>query len=163
MLTLARFRALAASYGADLRRWPEEARREARALLGGCPPARALLEQARALDEALAAASARERRTLVRPVEADAALGRLRARTMARIASSPAQPVDHRPRSVLARFARAVLAPRIHLIGLAAGGGAALIAGLLIGAIYTTAPAVDTLLPMLQPAPIQFLAEQEAP
>ena len=45
MLTLQRFQALLGIYGADFRRWPEEARGAAEALLSISAEARALLEE----------------------------------------------------------------------------------------------------------------------
>jgi hypothetical protein len=56
----ARFRALAAAYGSDLARWPEEEQAAARTLLDASSDARALLLQERGLDELLAAAPDRE-------------------------------------------------------------------------------------------------------
>ncbi|HCR14485.1 MAG TPA: hypothetical protein PKD41_18830, partial [Solidesulfovibrio sp.] len=60
MMPLEEFETLAASYGAQLRRWPEASQEAARELLATSPRARAVLHAAAALDTALAAASARE-------------------------------------------------------------------------------------------------------
>lgn len=76
-LTLERFRKLAEAYGAIIARWPAEAR-EAALLMAGDPRARAILDEAAALDAALdrwtvpaPAAEARERMLpAARPVAA---------------------------------------------------------------------------------------------
>ena len=91
MLTLGRFRRLAASYGADLQRWPEEARRDAQALLDHSAEAGVLFDEARTLDQAIDQATIREDALLWPPGERDAALDRLRSGVEARLAS-PAGP-----------------------------------------------------------------------
>ena len=60
MMPLARFAVLADSYGADLERWPQAVREPAREFLSVSAEARTLLEEARELDAAIAAVSARE-------------------------------------------------------------------------------------------------------
>ena len=79
MLTLRRFRTMADSYGADLLRWPDGARAEAQALLKASPAARALLDEARTLDDAIEAAGASEDAVLWEPDGQDAAMARLRS------------------------------------------------------------------------------------
>ncbi len=59
MIELRRFKALTDSYGADLHRWPEEARIDAAAFVRVSVQARVLLDAARALDEVIDAASER--------------------------------------------------------------------------------------------------------
>lgn len=157
MLTLRRFRAMAGSYGADLWRWPEAVRANARALLADEPEARAILEEARTLDEAIEAASAREDATTWQPGEAAAALARLRSGVDARIAAA----TPSRRRSGWALAAAGPWGHALHLgwVGLATGGGFAIMAGLLIGALYGSVPEPDAVLMMLQPAPIHALVE----
>jgi hypothetical protein len=152
MLTLGRFKALAESYGVDLRRWPEELRGAAQALLATSAEARACLDKARVLDEAIAAASRREEALRWPPGEADAALARLRSAVEARIAPRPARPGagwsgTRRPLS------------RLRWAGMATGGSLAILAGLFIGLMYGPAPAADNVLTLLDPAPIQVLTD----
>jgi len=145
MLTLKRFAALAASYGADLGRWPEEARNEAAALLARSPEARAHLAEASALDSALAANTS--------PGEArweEAALVRLRLGVEAEIAA--------RPRTARA-LSRLVLPWQFGWLGMASGGGLAVAAGLAVGMLYMPASSSDIVQMMFQPAPIDILAE----
>lgn len=153
MLTLRRFTALAESYGAELLRWPPEARGEAAALLRSSAAARAILDEARVLDEAIAAAGRREDAALWRPGEQDAALARLRSGVAARIAASPRR----RPTGRLAGWAPSSAV--LGWIGMAAGGGLVVAAGLFIGALSATAPTPDSVLTILQPAPIHILAD----
>ena len=67
------------SYGADLQRWPEEARRDAQALLDHSAEAGVLFDEARTLDQAIDQATIREDALLWPPGERDAALDRLRS------------------------------------------------------------------------------------
>lgn len=142
MLTIRRFAALAASYGADLDRWPETARDEAKALSTRSPEARALLAEAGALDTVMAV-----------PEEApwpDAALVRLRLGVEARISETASV--------VPATRRRRFFGPR--WLGLAAGSGLAVVAGLAVGVFVTpAAPSPDIVQMMFQPAPIDILAE----
>jgi hypothetical protein len=160
MLTLARFTTLAESYGGDLRRWPEELRAGAEALLPTSPEARRLLAEARTLDAAIAAAQGQEDDELWQPGEEAAALARLRAGVGARIAATEARPAARRsvPRGWFAR-----LPVNLGWVGMATGGSFAVVAGLLIGATYATTPALSpaqgNVLAMLQPAPIAILAD----
>ena len=152
MLTLEGFRAMAESYGADLRRWPEQSRGDAEALLEtAAAEARAILAEARTLDGALARADA----MLRLPGGEDAALARLRARVAARIAA----PAEHRLEALKAAILRRLPWLPPFGLGLAAGSGLAIMAGLLIGALYTAAPSSDSLLGLLQPAPIHVFED----
>lgn len=152
MLTLRRFRTMADSYGADLLRWPDGARAEAQALLKASPAARALLDEARTLDDAIEAAGASEDAVLWEPDGQDAAMARLRSGVEARIAAS----AERRP-----TFRRTGWASALHTrrVGMATGGGFAIAAGLLIGAIYSSDPATDSVLTLLQPVPIHVWAD----
>lgn len=152
MMTLRRFRAMADIYGADLRRWPEEVRGEAEALVTVSLQARTFLDEARRLDDAIEAASAHEDAVLWRPGEQDAALARLRSGVEARIAASAR-------RLPAAGGGRGILSLRLRWLGMATGGGFAVMAGLLIGALYVSAPEPEGVLMLLQPAPIQVLAD----
>jgi hypothetical protein len=158
MLTLGRFRALADSYGADLRSWPEEMRGEAELLARASAEARAVLDEAQTLDEAIAAASAHEDALLWLPGEQDAALARLRAGVGARIAASS---LRRRARGLwaLAGGDAWATAAQLRWLGMATGGGVAIMAGLLIGALYASAPAPDNVLTLLEPSPIHILAD----
>jgi len=156
MLTLKRFGTLAASYGGDLQRWPLELREEAQALLNVSAAARAILDDARMLDDDIAAARDFEA-TRSRPDEQGAALARLRASVAARIAA----PIDvrrpgRRPWSSVAEgFVRLRSVP-FPVMG--AAGASAILAGLLVGAISVSEPATDSVLAaLLQPAPIHRL------
>jgi len=144
MLTLKRFVALAASYGADLGRWPEDMRDEADALLAASPEARMLLEEARTLDKALVGPAVWQHG------EQEAALVRLRNGVEARIAGGAVpEPARRPPR-------------RLHLrwLGMATGSGLAIAAGLAIGVLdVPAASSPDIVQMMFQPAPIDILVE----
>jgi hypothetical protein len=160
MLTLGRFKALAGSYGADLRRWPEALRGEAQALVNVSAEARACLDAARALDEAIEAASRQEDGVLQQPGEAEAALARLRSGVAARIAQSPARRAGRRRAGWGPEGGRRwMLLPQLRWAGVATGGGVAILAGVLIGALYSPAPAPEGVLSLLDPAPIHILTE----
>jgi len=160
---LERFRALAESYGAALERWPAEARGEAAALLRESAEARAILGEARVLDEAIAAASREGDAVLWAAAGGrDAALARLRSGVEARIAAgarAPARGAWRRRWDWVAGWA--VSSVGLRWAGAAAGGGVAVAAGLLIGAMYAAGPATaaDNVFAILQPAPIHILAE----
>ncbi|HTU54163.1 MAG TPA: hypothetical protein VMF62_09350 [Acetobacteraceae bacterium] len=85
----------------------------------------------------------------------DAALARLRARVAARIAAPP----ERRFGALKAAIPRPLPSLPPFGLGLAAGGGLAIMAGLLIGALYTAAPSSDSLLALLQPAPIHIFED----
>lgn len=162
MLTLNQFKAMADSYGADLRRWPEEVRTEAEALLDDAAVsarARAILADAWILDEAIAAASALETTTAWHPGESDAALARLRAGVTARIESATGRQRTGLIERVLAATGREAVSRHFGWAGMATSAGLAVLAGILIGSMYSPAATPDTLLSVLQPAPIQVLAE----
>jgi hypothetical protein len=161
MLTLRRFEELVDTYGADLRRWPEELRADGRALMSVSPEARALLPDAQALDDVIEAARSADDALRWRPGEQEMALVRLRAGVAARIAASPA-PLPSRERFAWwpAVLGRRVGSPRLRLIGLAAGGAFAIVGGLLLGATYESAPPpTGVLTSLLQPAAIGTLAD----
>jgi hypothetical protein len=161
MLTLQQFRAMAESYGADLRRWPEPVRNEAQALLRASPRARAILDDARIVDDVIATASAREQRVLHFASSCnEAILARLRSRVQARIAAAAVHPPVPR-HSVWRRAERADWGstPWLCWLGLATSGGLAVAAGLVIGGMNASAPASDPVLSMLLPAPIHMLAD----
>jgi hypothetical protein len=161
MLTLQRFRTMAESYGADLRRWPEPVRGDARALLSASPQARAILDDATIVDDVIGTASAREQRVAeIASGGEEAMLARLRLGVQARITAAAA----HRPawrHSVWTRAWRADWAPASQLcwLGLATCGGLAVAAGLVFGAMTASPPASDPLLSMLLPDPIHMLAD----
>lgn len=143
MMTLERFRALTQSYGAELQRWPQEERGAAQELLRCSEEARALVEEERTLDEAIAAATAYQDAEGRPHGTHDAALARLRSGVNARVAT---------------REARA--SSRMQHLGLATSGAFAVIAGLLIGGMYTPAPeSVGALSALLQPATLDILAD----
>lgn len=156
MMTLRRFRTLADSYGADLQRWPEPLRAQARALLDTSAQAQALMARARELDQAIAAAgAAREARIWVRS-RADAALHRLRADVSNRIrqstsARTPAPGIDSRA----ARYPHL----RAGWVGFATAAGLAVVAGLALGILFSPAAPPQDLTALLQPAPLQLLTD----
>ena len=161
MMPLEAFETLAASYGAELRRWPEASREAARELLATSLRAQAVFHAAAALDTALAKASAQELERLLPAEREAAALARLRRRVAARIAAPEA---TAQARGLFARL-RAQwqngLAPAfpLRLAGLATACSCAVMAGLVLGALYTTSPAQDGLSALLQPTPIAILEE----
>ena len=158
MLTLGRFRSMTESYGSDLARWPEQARADARELLSVSAEARAMLEEARALDDLIETTHAREDGLLWKPGEQDAALERLRAGVAARIAASPARP---RATDRLREWFRGEAAAlRLRWLGLATGGACAVICGLLIGGHYEATPTSPGVLnQMLRPAVLEILPD----
>jgi len=154
MLTLKRFGTLAGSYGGDLQRWPRQLRDEAQALLNVSAAARAIFDDARALDDAIAAASALEGATGRQPDE-QAALARLRSGVAARISAPIATRKPGRWPSLAEVFTRLRSMP-FPAMGAAVAG--AVLAGLLVGAISVSEPAADSVLAaLLQPAPIHRL------
>jgi hypothetical protein len=153
MLTPKRFKALTDSYGADVQRWPVDERTAAEACLENSAEARALLADARMLDEALAAASAAHQRNY----QQDAALARLRLSVAARIASASDRERGSLIEWALSATMRGALRAHSGWGGIATAGGLAVLAGLIIGAIYASPAAPDNLLTLLQPAPIDNL------
>lgn len=161
MMPLEAFETLAASYGAQLRRWPEASQEAARELLATSPRARAVLHAAAALDTALAAASAQELARLLPADDEAAALARLRRRVAARIAA-PQAPLQARGvfARLRSRWANGLAsALPLRLAGLATACSCAVMAGLVLGALYTSSPAQDGLSAFLQPTPIAILEE----
>jgi hypothetical protein len=149
MLTLGRFRSMTGSYGADLARWPEQARADARALLSVSAEARTLLEEARALDDLIGTTQQQEDGLLWEPGEQEAALERVRAGVAARITALPV-----RPRATW------ITPLRLRWAGLVAGGAGAVIVGLMVGGRYEPAPAGPGVLnQMLRPAVLEFLPD----
>jgi hypothetical protein len=161
MMTLERFKSLADSYGADLDRWPEDIRQDARGLLDSSHAARAILAQARVLDEALESAARMEGSQSWPREEAAAALVRLRSRVAARIAER--EPADSRRLPLMARLLSFVIAPLSPLQagrgGLLTGGVIAIAAGLAIGLLYTSAPQPVDVLLLLEPSPLSILSD----
>ena len=159
MMTLRRFRALAQSYGAELHRWPREERGAAQALLESSEEARALLAQERSLDAAISAASPRGAQAQ------DAALARLRSGVAARIATEDIR--AQQPGGLfswLLRGGQDFVSLRRRRLGLATSGALAIVAGLLIGAMYGPAPAsapVGVVAALLQPATLDILSDQD--
>lgn len=153
-MTLKRFKMLLDSYGADLQRWPREECDEAQTLLAKSAQARSWHSEARHLDAMLAAAGASEDERLWPAGEMDAALMRMRLGVEAQIIQKTA-PLRGRK--------MAGWAFPVRWLGMATGGGLAVTAGLLIGLTYATssvsAAGTDTVLAMLQPAPIPALAD----
>jgi len=157
MITLKHFRAMIDSYGAHFHLWPEKGRNEIPYLLARSAEARAKLDEGRKLDEAIASASTYEDAMLWPPGEQDAALARLRLGVAARIAKQQAvggKPTDDA--DWLAYF-------KLRWLRIAAGGGFAMAAGLVIGLTVATnsspGPETDTVLAMLQSAPIPVISD----
>jgi hypothetical protein len=160
MLTLQRFQALLDIYGADFRRWPEEARGAAEALLSISAEARALLEEEGALDVMIAAASSYEEGRRWRTGEPDVAMARLRARVSTRIAvaevSRPSWPQKRFGRSSAGKSS--AVAYNLRWVGFATTGAFAVLAGLAVGALYESAPPTPSVLSVLvQPTAFTIL------
>jgi hypothetical protein len=154
MLTLERFRSLADSYGESLERWPEETRTDAEVLLRTSSAARAILAEARSLDEAMEAASGAEESRVWPPAEAEAALARLRSRVATRIGAD-------RPSRRTGRIRQWVLSiPLMHpgWGGMLTGGALAIVAGLLTGLLYASSPPRNVLA-LLEPTPLQIFSD----
>jgi hypothetical protein len=159
MMTLKRFRLLSESYGADLLRWPAEARDEAQALLSASAEARALFEEARRLDAAIGAASAHEQAQRWPLDERNQALTRLRSRVALQIAAEAVRPPVRRLGWLL-RGQHPTASPRLRRWGLATSGVFAIVLGLLVGTLYAPAPApVAVLTALLRPAALEILPE----
>lgn len=158
-MTLKRFRTLAASYGGDLQRWPEEMRPRARALLDTSAEARQIIERARELDEAIAAAEAAHSERLWSGDRADAALVRLRNGVAARIDATISATATAR-RGVPLPLTPLGAPRRVRWISLATAASIAILAGLVLGIRYSpVAPQQDDLSALLQPSPIQLPAD----
>lgn len=155
MMTLRRFKALADSYGADLQRWPERVRPKARALLDSSPEAQEIIARARELDEAIGAASAARSESLWSGDRPEAALVRLRNAVAAQI--SPANPATTSGRTSI-RTVRTT-PRRLGWISLATAASVAIVAGVALGIFYSQGASNQDLLALLQPSPIQLLAD----
>lgn len=159
MLTLKKFEALAASYGAELRRWPEVNRAEAEAFVRSSERARAILAEARRLDGVIGAASDEEEERLWNRGERDAALARLRSTVAARITASPARSsVTSRPGSAWGATGPG-LPFRLGWVGILGMSGIVVAAGLFIGLTYGSSGSSDRLLSFLQPNPIEIFVD----
>ncbi|NDU85233.1 MAG: hypothetical protein G3H99_01270 [Ferrovum sp.] len=151
---------MADSYGGDLRRWPEGLRDQAQELLHGSPEARAYMSDALALDAAIQSTRKYEDALLPRPGEQNAMLDRLRLGVGVRITSTSDHRQLPRPLSLdLAAWWQGVISLHLRGMGVVVAGGFAVIAGLLIGAIYVPTPASGMLLAILEPSPIHILVE----
>lgn len=157
MMTLRRFRTLAGSYGADLQRWPEPLRRQARALLETSAQAQALMAQARELDQTIAAAGAARDARIWDGSRADAALHRLRADVSNRVR----RPAAGRAPGLAEIDSRAARHPhrRARWVRLATAAGLAVVAGLALGILYSPSAPPQDLTALLQPAPLQLLTD----
>lgn len=155
MMTLERFRTLADSYGADLRRWPERLRPQVLTLLESSAAARDVIAQAGALDQAIRAAESARSESLWSGDRPDAALVRLRNSVAARItapAAAGAIAAAKLPRNTAHR------APgRMRWISLATAASVAILAGMMLGVLYSPVASQQDLLALLQPVPIQLL------
>lgn len=157
MMTLRRFRTLADSYGADLRRWPEPARRQALALLDDSAEAQAIIASARELDEAIAAAGTARLERLWQGESADTAVHRLHDRVAAHIRGSSSETAGGRRRT----RSPAIHYPprRVGWLGLATAACVAVVAGLALGILYSPPAPQEDLTTLLQPAPLQVLTD----
>lgn len=144
MMTLKRFQKLAQSYGADLRRWPEQLRPRARSLLESSAEARAIMAAAGKLDEAISAAGSARSERLWAGDPREAALVRLRNGVAARIGAAAAA-------------TNTAPARPVRWIGLATAASVAILAGVVLGIAYSPVPPHQDLLAVLQPGPIQLL------
>ncbi|MHB8813316.1 MAG: hypothetical protein ACYDAE_08610 [Steroidobacteraceae bacterium] len=155
MLTLRRFRALASTYGANLRRWPAAARVDTEALLQQSARARATLAAEERLDAAIDLAVRREAIRLERGLDSAAALEQLRLAVAAQIRRPPRQVARLEPARVpVPGWFRAHL-PELRRLGLATAACAAVAAGLLVGARYDAAARSGDLLAALSFNPMQ--------
>jgi hypothetical protein len=153
VLSLRKFRQLAAAYGADLERWPEQRRNAARQLLEVSAAARSLLSAERELDEALGRVSAQADARSGSADEAEAALLRIRARVAAQLTASAATACRRWRVQPLAGFSRS----RWLTVGTLAG--AAALAGVLLGVFNPWPAATPDLLGMLQADSISLWAQ----
>jgi hypothetical protein len=160
MMSQRRFSALLDAYGADPRRWPEEQRTRAEALLRVSELARTHLAAAQSLDNALQNAGRANDAHLWGPGEQEAALVRVRALVGSSI-SNPSPPLARI--SVLPRFLSFARFTGFNLwsggLGLAAGSCLAVAIGLLAGSTYIAVPAPRNVLAILQPALLQVATD----
>lgn len=161
MLTLERFRSLAASYGAEFARWPEKERGEAQTLLDTSAQARLLFKEAQILDEAITKASARENPAT--DIEGrELALALLRSAVAERISRPVRLPQLHSWRFAPRLFGilRGTNSMPVGAVGLAAGACLTIAMGLLIGWSWTTRPASGDLIAFLETSSIQILTHE---
>jgi hypothetical protein len=159
MMTLKRFESLAASYGGQLRRWPEDSRRDAEALLSSSAEARGILDQARMLDETIGAALVNSTQDAA-DTRDSAALARLRSAVAMRLDAASAP----RPSSgLLAWLANSIGAGAFRnntrWIAMATYGAVVIVAGVITGLLYTPPAAPGNMLSMLQPQPMQIFSD----
>jgi len=160
MMTLKQFRLLIDSYGGRPERWPQDLRGNAEALLAQSPEARAILAEAADLDDMIHAASIATDKMLWQEGTQDAALARLRANVSAQIAGQ-----SFRRPTLSERMNQLLYRMRIDSEASfgwlkMAGGGIAIVAGLIIGASYNVQQRPDdTLSAMLMSAPITILVD----
>lgn len=147
MMTLERLRTLADSYGADLQRWPEQLRPQARALLESSAEARDIIATARELDDAIVAASAARSDSIWSADRPEAALARLRNDVAARI----------RPAAAAGAIGLRKVPRRVGWLSLATAASLAIVAGVALGSRYSPATPQQDVLALLQPAPVQLL------
>lgn len=152
MMTVKELTHAADRYGADLNRWPPPLQEHARTLLSQSPPAQAILEKARALDQLIEAASRHaDSRLWHSPLQKEAALSRLRAGVAARIAQPARAPAMI-----------STGAGPLRWLTWAAAGSIAVCAGFILGSLLYGAHAaspVESLLTALQPVPIQLAGQ----
>lgn len=154
MMTIRNFRTLADSYGGDISRWPERARLQARALCDSSAAAQEIIAKARDLDAAIAAAAAARRESVWAGDRPEAALVRLRNGVAARISAAPARAAGGAPIPTVPRGPR-----RLGWLGLATAASVAILAGVVLGVLYSQGASNQELLALLQPAPIQLLTD----
>jgi hypothetical protein len=160
MMTLRRFESLADSYGGQLRRWPEDSRGDAEALLRSSAEARRILDRARLLDETIGAASANSTPQTAGSSDS-AALARLRAAVAIRLDTGPARRRPNRLFTWLASTtAPEAFGGNTRWVGMAACGAAVVVAGVITGLLYAPPPTTRDVLSMLQPEPIQIFSER---
>ncbi|MFZ0550631.1 MAG: hypothetical protein WAU49_15825 [Steroidobacteraceae bacterium] len=151
MMTLKRLQKLADSYGADLRRWPQRLHPRARTLLESSAQAREIMAGASEIDQAIGAAAIARSEDLWSRDRPEAALARLRNGVAARIGRATSVADE-----ALIRAARGGPG-RVRWISLATAASVAILAGVVLGIVYSPAASHQDLLALLQPGPIQLL------
>jgi hypothetical protein len=160
-MLIERFRSLAAAYGADLARWPENERGEAQIFLQTSAQACLYLREAGGLDELITQATERER-TAHGTEEQEMALGRLRSTVAAQISRSARQgnPRASRLPPRLLGAMRETRLVRLGALGLAASGALSFAAGLIIGWTCTSRPMSADPISVLETASIRILTSE---
>jgi hypothetical protein len=151
MMTLKRFRTLADSYGADLQRWPERLRPQARRLLESSAAAQEVMARAGELDEAIRVAGVARSESVWSGDRPEAALIRLRNGVGTRIAAATNTAQELQGRAARSGPGRA------RWVGLATAASVAILAGVVLGIVYSPTTSHQDLLAVLQPGPIQLL------